>query len=101
MAQSAKFDFDGQVDSHDRGGGNYADTNGDGKISHSEAQGGDHNPVGDDEYETGVDEEKEKQDLGALEAAKMAIKFLEYAPLARSDLAVVLSCPAHSSRGRI
>jgi hypothetical protein len=33
--------------------------------------------VGDDEYEGQIDAEEKKKDLGALEAAKMAIKFLD------------------------
>ena len=34
--------------------------------------------VGDDEYENDhIDKEEQKKDLGALEAAKMAIKFLD------------------------
>ena len=64
-------------DKTSRGGGNYVDANGDGKLTHDEAVGGDHNPVGDDEFEDHFDMEKAKEDLGALEAAKMAIKFLD------------------------
>ena len=33
--------------------------------------------VGDDEYEDKIDKDEAKKDLGALEAAKMAIKFLD------------------------
>ena len=41
--------------------------------------GSDGNPVGDDEYEGQINQEEAKKDLGALEAAKMAIKFLDQA----------------------
>ena len=42
MAELAAND---QVDGHDRGGGNYKDADGDGKISYQEAVGDDGNPV--------------------------------------------------------
>ena len=36
-------------------------------VSHAEAVGGDGNPVGDDEFESGFDMEEAKKDLGSLE----------------------------------
>ena len=137
--EGAEFDFEGNPNTHARGGGSYKDADGDGKITHAEAVGGDHNPVssrwlaqasqvdistahpfpsctmhpepctshpapavnvayrtgtpncgargslchltasqvGDDEFEDQIDKDEQKKDLGALEAAKMAIKFLE------------------------
>ena len=41
----AELAADEQVDHHDRGGGNYQDKDGDGKISYQEAVGDDGNPV--------------------------------------------------------
>ena len=66
-------------DTKDRGGGNYKDANHDGVLTHDEAVAGDHNPVGDDEFEDYFDQEKAKEQQGGLEAAKMAIKFLDQA----------------------
>ena len=34
----AEFDEKAQVDHHDRGGGNYKDTDGDGKLTHNEVR---------------------------------------------------------------
>ena len=47
--------------------------------------------VGDDEYEDKIDKDEAKKDLGALEAAKMAIKFLDQV---RGRSAAPLPAPA-------